>query len=256
MSGHREDSAAATRMFARFCDDVSVDARAVHASLEKMLVVSQKNVNVRAAFGECIGPEAFIDWERVEGAMWGDRPYLDSVAWVQLMRFVEAADKEADYRALLRDHAALRHFDECVRASGLGSGGTAGGDVWASVALYLLVNVRQLHTLHAVELFYSTHLRRGVRREALVFFSEIANKQFDRESQTDALVGLMRRCVSVRGEEMRLELELMRAHLPGLTPSLLHNILVEYVGQNNRHFGLVQLSKVAFAYLARINPTA
>lgn len=192
----------ATRLFARFCDDVSIDVRAASESLRKMLVVSQKNVNVRVAFAECFGLEAFIDWDRVE-SMWRDRPYQDSLAWVQLMGFVrEVGGWE---RELLREHPVLLHFDECVRLSGLGD-----NSAWQSVALYLLVSVRQLHTLHAVELFYSTHFKRGVRSEALVFFSEMANKQFDRESQTRALVAVLKRCVGARGQELALELELMR----------------------------------------------
>lgn len=232
--------ATAINMYCRFCTDVSVNSDDIGPSFCKMIVVFQKNVNVRVAYAALFemnrpahtdnalpttapteapiaSSSSFLDWERAP-LLERDKVYSDAVSWVRaLTRYIEIVGgpkTDSELRALLRERPSLQHFDECLRGSGLGgassssSAGEAGFELL--VRLYLLVSVRKLQTLHAMEQFFSITQNRDAHREAMHFFSLLANRQFDHDEQTRVLVLLMARHVRVRARCVQQELELMQ----------------------------------------------
>ena len=203
----------AINMYCRFCGEVSVSPEDLPHSFVKLLLVFQKNINVRAAYAARFpnhdDGHSFIDWERV--ALLGkDRAYLDTTSWIRVLASYTVVDiSDTDLRALLRDQPVLHHYHECMLEARL-VGPAAPDRATHLVYLYLLVNVQKLQSLHAVEQFYSINHNTDRRAEALLFFSKLANRQFDRDLQTQTLVTLLTRFVQVRADWIRQELELLQ----------------------------------------------
>ena len=203
----------AINMYCRFCGEVSLSPEDLPHSFVKLLLVFQKNINVRSAYAARFpnhdDGHSFIDWERV--ALLGkDRAYLDTTSWIRVLASYTVVDiSDTDLRALLRDQPVLHHYHECMLEARL-VGAAAPDRATHLVYLYLLVNVQKLQSLHAVEQFYSINHNADRRAEALLFFSKLANRQFDRELQTQTLVTLLTRFVKVRSDWIRQELELLQ----------------------------------------------
>lgn len=208
----------AINMYCRFCKEVSVRNKDLPQSFVKMILVFQKNVNVRAAyntlfpFSPLAMPSAanhsFIDWARIS-LLGKDRAYMDTTSWIRVLASYTVVDiSDTDLRALLREQPVLQHYHECMLEAKL-VGPLASDRAAHLVYLYLLVNIQRLQSLHAVEQFYSINHNADRRTEALLFFSKLANRQFDRELQTNALVTLLSRFLKVRSEWIQQELELL-----------------------------------------------
>ena len=197
------DSSHAISMYCRFCSDVSVAQDDPSASLLKMVVLFQKNVNVSGAYGDIFG-QSFLDWEHAF-LLKNERCYSDSTTWVSMMRYLEIRMDEPAFKQLLREFPVFSHFSVCLERAKLTVG------PWAFVALYLLTNVSRLQSLHVFEQFFSLCERQDVRQEALIFFSQQANMQFDREELTSALVALLTRHCRIKSEVVMQELEMMAA---------------------------------------------
>ena len=210
----------AINMYCRFCTEVSVRTEDLPHSFLKLILIFQKNINVRAAYGALFplpplsSPSStpnhsFIDWERVS-LLGKDRAYLDTTSWIRVLASYTVVDiSDTDLRALLRDLPVLHHYHECMLEARL-VGALAPDRAAHLVYLYLLINVQRLQSLHAVEQFYSINHNADRRTEALLFFSKLANRQFDRDLQTHTLVTLLSRFVKVRSEWIKQELELLQ----------------------------------------------
>ena len=200
-------SGVAARLFSRFCRDVSVDEGQTELSYAKMVVLSQKNVSTQEAFTQLFSEgERFVDWERAD---FRGKWYADSLAWVHVLRFVGCgADVGPAWKALLREHASLRHFEGCVQGAGLIPADRY--SVSELIPLYLLMHVRHIQTLHAIRLFCVERYRTDVHNASMAFLSAMADLQFDHKAHTGVLVDVWRRCVRLELEAVRQELELVR----------------------------------------------
>jgi hypothetical protein len=207
-------SVTAIQMYCRFCDDVSISADTAAPSFAKMLILSQKNINVTNAYNALFPAgehHAFLDWERVDLLCKG-RVYTDSASWVQaLVDYVveEGLETESDLRPLLAAHPVLQHYHSSLKQ--------AGGNMLSQVMearlfarLYVLINVHRLQSLHAVERLFSVCFRCDVRHHAMAFFSHQADQQFDHDAQTLALVALFKRHVRVRRQAVEQELDIIQ----------------------------------------------
>lgn len=192
----------AVRMYCRFCNDVSVDPKSVTDSVIKMIILFQKNVSVDLAYKLMFPDGSFLNWDKAS-LLGRDRCYADSPSWVGLMTYVDVSLSEAETRVLFKEYPVFHHFDDSLKQAGLKV------DVWCFVSLYLLVNVGRLQAMNVVEQFFSIIYNRSIRQEAFMFFSLLANRQFDHETQTRALTALLQRHCKIRTQLLVQELDLM-----------------------------------------------
>ena len=211
----------AVSMYCKFCNDMNTDTADVAGSMSKLLIVFQKNVSHRDAYAQILPEGSFINWDG-EGVVKRDRVFSDSSSWVALMRYFES---DGDLRQVVKDHAVLRHQEECLKAAGLPL------DMWGFVALYFLVNVHGLQALTVMERFFSMIYNKGVHTEALTFFSTLANRQFDRGEQTKVLVDLLTRHVKFKVAMMQQELELLQLREKDLESVFKQRLMLAMIGR-------------------------
>ena len=197
------DAGHAMNMYCKFCSDVSVASDDPTASVLKMLVLFQKNVNVQKAYTSLFTDKSFLDWERVF-LLKNNRAYNDSSTWVVMVQYLDIRLQESEFRTLSREHPLFAHFADCLRKARMTV------EPSSMAALYLLVNISRLESLHTFEQFFSMRENRDVRKEALMFFSQLANVQFDRDEQTTALIALLRQHCVVRSSIVMQELDIMQ----------------------------------------------
>ena len=179
------DTSQAMNMYTKFCGDVSIAQENAHESVLKMLVLFQKNINVQRAYLEIFGEGSYLDWDRTF-LLKSDRAYSDSTTWVVLMRYLDISLTDSHHKILLREYPLFSHLDQCLQKSGLKV------TPKSFAIIYFLINVTRLQSLHVFEQFFSLTENKGVHKEALIFFSQQANQQFDRDEQTTALVHLVK----------------------------------------------------------------
>jgi hypothetical protein len=189
-------------MYERFCDDATVDSRKHHDNVQTMVLLFQKNVDVRDAYKLIFGADPFLDWQQLD-PMKAMRIYKDTSSWITLLQYVDVVGDELNWKMFVQRHKIFAHFQNCLASARLELSQTH------MVHLFLLLNISNLQALNATEMFFSSHYNRAVRTEALAFFSMIADVPFDKSDRTNAVVALMRDFVVVKYENFRSEIELI-----------------------------------------------
>jgi len=193
----------AIHTYEHFCNDVSIDQ--AHNNLRAMFLLFQKNVDVRGAYKKIHrDPIPFLDWEQTDN-MKSYKGYKDTAAWIHLAQFIELKADELQWKAFVAQHKIFSHF--------AGSLATAKLDLSPihTARLFLLLNVVNLQAMNVVEMFYSMLFDKAVHTEALVFFSVLANIQFDRGERTDAVVALLTDALEVNTRLFDAEIELQKS---------------------------------------------
>ena len=189
-------------MYERFCDDVTIDARKHRDNVQTMVLLFQKNVDVRDAYKLIFEGDPFLDWQQMD-PLKNMRIYKDTASWITLLQYMEVVADEINWKLFVQRHRIFSHFQNCLASSHLELPQTH------MVHLFLLLNISNLQALNAIEMFFSAHYNRATRPEALAFFSMIADVPFDKSDRTNAVVALMRDFVVVKHESLRCEIELV-----------------------------------------------
>lgn len=201
----------AVAMYERFCDDVSVSHKRHGDNLQSMVLLFQKNLNVREAYRAVFEGDPFLDWEQADN-MRAARIYRDTGAWIALLRYfdVGAAD-DMGWKGFCAAHRIFAHFLASLAAARLDL------PVADAVQLFLLLNIMNLEVLNGVEMFFSVHHGRAVKAEALHFFSKLADLPFDRSDRTAAVTALLTHFITVSHDRFREEVDLVHSKESCLT---------------------------------------
>jgi hypothetical protein len=191
-------------MYERFCDDVTIDAKKHGDNVKIMILLFQKNVDVREAFKQMFSGDPFLDWQQTE-SMKTMRIYKDTLAWITLVQFADVVVDEINWKLFVQRHKIFSHFQASLASARLELPQTA------LVHLFLLLNISNLQALNAMETFFSVLLNKAVKAEALAFFSILADVPFDKLDRTNAVVGLLRDFVCVKHELLHNEIDLMHS---------------------------------------------
>jgi hypothetical protein len=189
-------------MYERFCDDATIDSRKHGDNVQTMVLLFQKNVDVRDAYKMIFEGDPFLDWQQTE-PMKTMRIYKDTMSWITLLQFMDIVADEINWKLFVQRHRIFAHFQTCLASAHLEL------PQHHMVHLFLLLNIANLQALNATEMFFSAHYNRATRTEALAFFSMIADVPFDKSDRTNAVVALMRDFVKVKHEHLRCEIELI-----------------------------------------------
>ena len=76
-------------MYERFCDDVTIDARKHRDNVQTMVLLFQKNVDVRDAYKLIFEGDPFLDWQQMD-PLKNMRIYKDTASWITLLQYMEA----------------------------------------------------------------------------------------------------------------------------------------------------------------------
>ena len=90
-------------MYERFCDDVSVDNKKHTNNIQTMLLLFQKNVDVREAYRQIFSNYPFLDWAQSEQIK-SLKIYKDTSAWITLLQFVEFVTDEINWKLYVQKH--------------------------------------------------------------------------------------------------------------------------------------------------------
>jgi len=188
--------------YEHFCNDVSLDVARNH--IKTMSLIFQKNVDVRAAYAQIHSDCPFIDWDQVDNIK-AYKGYKDTATWVHITQFFSMKVDDQQWRAFVHQHKIFAHFVVSLASAKLDL------SPLHTAQLFLLLNVTNLQAMNVIEMFYSMLFDKAVQREALLFFSVLANIPFDKKDRTDAIVALLRDCLDVNVKQFDAEIELQRS---------------------------------------------
>ena len=195
----------AIHVYNHFCNDMSLDNS--KDNVNTMFIVFQKNILVQEAFASVhqspCGKLPFIDWNQYDNIK-HYKGYKDTVCWIHLSQFLQLQADELTWKQFVNNHKIFSHFSQSLSQSKLELKPVEMG------RLFLLLNITNLQAMVVVEMFFSMMFDKSVQKEALLFFSIMANIPFDKTDRTDAIVDLLKNCLSVDVKTLFAEIELHR----------------------------------------------
>ena len=129
-------------MYERFCDDVTIDARKHRDNVQTMVLLFQKNVDVRDAYKLIFEGDPFLDWQQMD-PLKNMRIYKDTASWITLLQYMEVVADEINWKLFVQRHRIFSHFQNCLASSHLELPQTH------MVHLFLLLNISNLQALNA-----------------------------------------------------------------------------------------------------------
>lgn len=198
----------AIHLYEHFCNDVSLDRTKNH--IHSMMLLFQKNVDIRNAYNKIHQDPPFLDWDQTENIK-SYRGYKDTACWIHLSQFIELEADDLKWKAFTSQHKIFAHFQSSLTSAKLDISNAH------AAQLFLLLNVINLQAMNVVEMFFSMLFDRAVNKEALQFFSILANIPFDKTDRTDAVVALLKDCLQVNTKLFQAEIELLHSKESKLT---------------------------------------
>jgi hypothetical protein len=195
-------------MYERFCDDVSIPVKRYTENLHVMTILFQMNIYTVEAYTSVFVSNPFLDWKLSE-SLNGFKIYRDTSAWIALLRFFElrqgSDQDELNWKLFVQRHKIFAHFQSSLATAGLHV------PPLQLARLFLLLNTSNLQAQNSIEMFFSTHFDRAVKKEAFHFFSLMADLPFDRADRTAAVVVLLRDFLRTNHEAFKSEVDLLRS---------------------------------------------
>ena len=104
-------------MYERFCDDVTIDARKHRDNVQTMVLLFQKNVDVRDAYKLIFEGDPFLDWQQMD-PLKNMRIYKDTASWITLLQYMEVvADEIKDLAERAAEPPAPKPADPSAAAA-------------------------------------------------------------------------------------------------------------------------------------------
>lgn len=188
-------------MYNKLCDDICLKTINFCDNMYCALLLFQKNIDHTQVYEQTI-PNTFIDWDHVK-ILPSYAIYKDPNSWITLMHFIDCDINDLKYKALCSKNRIFAYFSECINFH---VPDTKHED---TVKLFLLLNIVNLEALTVFELYFANISNKNMREQALLFFSKLANEQFDRQDRTATLVHLIKHILKVRVEDIVNEVEIM-----------------------------------------------
>jgi len=192
----------AISVYEHFCNDVSLDHNRNH--IHTMVLLFQKNVDIKNAYSRIHADPPFLDWERIDHIK-NYRGYKDTTCWIQLSQFIHLKADELQWKAFATQHKIYAHYSQSLASAKLELSSLN------AAHLFLILNITNLQAMNVVEMFFSMMFDRCVQKEALLFFSHMANVPFDKTDRTEAVVALLRDCLEVNLKQFNAEIELQKS---------------------------------------------
>lgn len=187
-------------VYNHFCNDISLDQ--MKDNINIMFLIFQKNIFAKEAVQRLYDCEApFIDWEQYDNIK-NYKGYKDTACWIHLSQFFQMQTDDLTWKQYIMSHKIFNHFAQSLQQSKLDMKPL---DI---ARLFLLLNIVNLQAMVVVEMFFSMIFNKSVQKEALVFFSILANIPFDKTDRTDAIVDLLKNCLYVDCKSLFTEIEI------------------------------------------------
>jgi hypothetical protein len=189
-------------VYDHFCNDLSLSSALNH--IKTMFLVFQKNADIRAAYESIYDECPFLDWDQLENIR-NYRGYKDTATWIRLSLYLQMRADDITWKGFVQQHKVFYHFYQSLQSAKL--------EIAPAQAahLFLLINIINLQAMNVMEMYFSMVFDRAVQKEALLFFSVLANMPFDRADRTAALVALLSSCLEVDVRQFEAEVELERS---------------------------------------------
>jgi hypothetical protein len=189
-------------VYDHLCNDLSLNSNTNH--IKTMFLVFQKNTDIKAVYAEVHEECPFIDWDQLETAR-NYRGYKDTTIWIRFSQYLTMEAEDIKWKSFVQQHKIFGHFWHCLQSAKL--------DMTPLQAshLFLLLNILNLQAMNVIEMYFSMIMNRDVQKEALQFFSVLANIPFDKSDRTLALSCLLSSCLGVDEKLFNAEVELERS---------------------------------------------
>ena len=103
-------------MYERFCDDATIDSRKHGDNVQTMVLLFQKNVDVRDAYKMIFEGDPFLDWQQTE-PMKTMRIYKDTMSWITLLQYMDIVADEINWKLFVQRHRIFAHFQTCLASA-------------------------------------------------------------------------------------------------------------------------------------------
>lgn len=188
-------------MYDRLCEDVSLKTSRYEENCKCALILFQKNLDHQFVY-EQILTDTFVDWDHVQ-VLPTYTLYKDPNSWITLLHFLNCDEDGAKWKTLNSKHKIFSYFSDTLN------------NFFPTIThenvikLFLLLNISNLQALSAFELFFANISNVNIREKAFLFFSHLADEQFDKTDRTTCLVYLLHEIITVRTEDIANEVEIL-----------------------------------------------
>ena len=197
-------------MYDKICEDICLNYKNYKENVYCALLLFQKNVDHREAYEQTI-PEIFIDWDHVK-MLSGYNTYKDPNSWITLLHFMDCVVD--DWKSLCSKHRIFAYFAECIKTF---VPNTTHAD---TIKLFVLLNIVNLEALSVFELYFANISNKNMRDQALLFFSKLANEQFDKKDRTTSLIYLINSILTVRVQDIVNEVDIINLNRNNMKESM------------------------------------
>lgn len=191
-------------MYDKLCQDICLRQNNYNENVICALLLFQKNIDHVKVYENCI-PDIFVDWDHVK-MLPNYSLYKDPNSWITLLHYVDCDVDDLVWKTLLSKCRICAYFAECLLSM---CPGTAYTDI---IKLFVLINIPNLEALTVFELYYANINNNNMRDKGLLFFSKLANEQFDKNDRTLALTYLINNVLKVRAQDIMNEVDILKAN--------------------------------------------
>ena len=188
-------------VYNHFCNDIGLDNSKDNINI--MFLIFQKNIYAKESVNKLYECQQvpFIDWDQYDNIK-NYKGYKDTACWIHLSQFLQMKAEELTWKQFVSSHKIFNHFVQSMQQSKLEL------KPIETARLFLLLNIVNLQAMVVVEMYFSMLFNMTVQKEALVFFSILANIPFDKSDRTEAIVELLKVCLQVDSKSLFAEIEL------------------------------------------------
>lgn len=200
-------------MYEKLCDDIALHPRNYRENVLCAVAIFQKNIEHKLVCDDAFG-HIYIDWDHV-GMLPQYNVYKNPNSWITLLSFLDCTTDDAKWKQLLAKNRVVAYFYECLSTY---VSDIAHSDV---IRLFVLINIVNLEALNIFELYFAETSSVNMRECGMLFFSRLANEQYDRRDRTNAIANILTQHLHVRVDDIVNEVEIMRTHRASVRESMI-----------------------------------
>lgn len=200
-------------MYEKLCEDVSLRFGNFKENIICFLILFQKNIHCLQVY-DSVMSNIFVDWEHVR-MLPIYSIYKDPNSWITLMNFVECENDDLCWKQLCSQNAIFMFFSESLTSL---MPKCTHGDI---MKLFLLLNIQNLDAMCIFEMYFSGLHHTNVREQGMLFFSKLANQQFDKKDRTEALMFILQSVLHVKVDDFINEVELFQSSRDSIKQSMI-----------------------------------
>lgn len=203
-------------MYNKFCDDFGMDGTVnFDMNIKTMLLIFQKNLDLRKCYVDIWPSNPFIDWEMLDQIR-AMKIFKNASSWITVLQYVDVNADDLEWKQFVIKNKLFAHFLHCLQSSNVTFDVIKKLNQRSAVQLFLLIHISNLNALNAFETYFAMNHNTNVKSQAMNFLSAFADILFDKEDRSEAVTTLMKQFIIVNVTQFSGEMELQKSKMTKL----------------------------------------